>query len=703
MRLSRSAAVLALALLVIPIGPLAHGAGAKPVVAPKPRGAPTSTWTSGNKDGVGTAYTYAPSGWPKTSRVFFTLFNGGLSEVFYPTYDTTAVNTLRFFVDDGHFLADEEHDLKVTIRLADPHALAYTITSTDARHGYQLIKTVITDPGREAVVMQVRFVALKAAARHDHLYLNVEPTLGGDSLGNSITAASGHLVAWKGKDALALVTSARVTGSAVGYRPVNDPITQLRQHGRIQHPYTQAKSGTVAGLLELAPQKAAFTAVLGFGGGQAAALRTANAALHVSFSGLERAYVQGWNTYCNGLDTLGGHATAEYYLSAMTIKAAEDKTYEGAIVASPTHPFGQTTAEFNISTGSSNRGYALVWPRDLYHASLALLAAGDRQTASEALRFLARTQLPNGAEPQNVHVQGGAYFGGIQMDEAADVMLLAWRLGAASLYSGVVVPAANYLVSLGPATPQERWEENAGFSPATIAAEIAALTAAADMAKTTGDSAAATRFQNTADSWERAVESETYTTTGPLGAHQYYLRISDGHPNAATPLTLANGGGQYDQRSIVDPSFLELVRLGVRSPTDPRILATISVVDAALKGVTPKGAVWHRYNHDGYGDPAQPLGPGVGHLWPVLSGERGMYDVAAGDLPGATQMLHAMEQFAGPTGLIPEQVLESNGAPTSSANPLNWAQGEYIILLRSILERHPFDQPSIVALRYSPG
>jgi glucoamylase len=631
--------------------------------------------------------------------VWFTLLNGGISEVYYPTLDTMAVNRLRFLVGSGKKLVDEEQNLHPTVSLADPHALAFTVTATDSKHGFRLEKTIITDPARDALVMQVKYTALTSAAKKFALYLDLEPALGNSSLGNTIQVSGARLDASDGTDAMTLATSAPVRLAATGYRDFNDPLTQIAAPGKVAHRYTVAKHGRVAGLLSLAPGSKPFTVVLAFGHTTAAAESTATAALHAPFAATLAAYVTGWGTYCNGLFYVGGLATGEWYESAMTIKAAEDKTYEGAIVASPTHPFGQTTAD-----DGSTHGYVLVWPRDLYHSAMGLLAAGDQQTAREALNFLVKARNPDGSEPQNAHVDGKPFWTGVQMDEASDAVLLAWRLNATDVYSSLVLPTARFIASNGPSTQQERWEEAGGYSPATIAAEIAALTAAAVMASHQGDDASAQQFLATADSWERQIENWTYTTTGPLGDHQYYLRLAPtGQPDTTFPLALANGGGTFDQREIVDPSFLELVRLGVRSAHDPHILSTLPVVDSVLESMTPLGPDWHRYNHDGYGDPNEQLGPGVGHTWPVFDGERGMYDVAAGDLAGAQTMLHTIEGFAGPTGLIPEQVFEKTGQPTSSADPLIWAQGEYLVLARSIADGTPFDRPSVAFERYGKG
>jgi glucoamylase len=390
-------------------------------------------------------------------------------------------------------------------------------------------------------------------------------------------------------------------------------------------------------------------------------------------------------------------ATPEFYIAAMTVKADEDKTHPGALVASPTHPWGDT-----VSDTPDQLGYIRVWPRDLYHAAMGLLAAGDSETPREVLDWLAHAQLADGSEPQNADLTGAEEWSGSQMDEASVPVLLAWRLRAMSYYRTMVVKAAGFIQSNGPSTQQERWEEASGYSPASIAAEIAALTCAADMARAAGDGAHARSWQMTADTWQAKLDAWTYTTTGPLGGHHYYLRITDGRPNASTILTIANGGGSYDQRGIVDPSFLEMVRLGVKPARDPHILATLPVVDKTVGTQTPLGFGWHRYNHDGYGDPplSNPLGNGTGHVWPVFAGERGNYDVAAGNVPAARTELQVMTRMAGPTGLIPEQVWEQTGKGTHSATPLIWAMGEYLVLDRSIADGRVFDQPAVVAARY---
>jgi glucoamylase len=681
---------LPLAVLILCLSPAASRAAPRKGAAPRPSAQLVGTWSSGNKDGFGTAYTYDAASSPKPSRVWFTLLNGALSETYYPTLDTTGINRLIFDVADGKKLfADETQSFTPTVTFLAPRVPAYHVVSVDSKHHVTLTKDVVTDPSRDALLMKVSMTGPKGA----HLYAHLEPALLNTSLVGQIQIADNVVESWKRGAAVSLVTSGTWGSRTVGYRRQGDGLTQLQRKHRLTNHYTYAGTGHVDATVGL---PSSVTVALGFGATMAAATTTARASLHAGFSAAEQAYVQGWQRYAATLDSLGGHADDQFYLTAESIKAAEDKTTSGAIVASPTHPFGETQEDT-----PDNYGYVAVWPRDLYHSAMGLLAAGDATTANQALDFMARIQESDGSWPRNASVAGSAYGGATQLDEVADPILLAWRLQRSDLYASMVKRAADYLVANGPSTPLERWEENGGYSPSTMAAEIAGLVAAADMARSQGDTASATRYLATADSWETQLEAWTYTTTGPLGSHAYYLRLTQGDPNDSLTLSIANGGGDYDQRAIVDAGFLELVRLGIRRPTDPHVLASLPVVDAQLESITAKGPSWHRYNHDGYGDPPPGATINQGHDWPVLSGERAMYDLIAGDRAGAQSLLTVMRSFAGSVALLPEQVFEKAGHPTTSARPLIWAQGEYLVLQRSLVDGKPFDMPSVVAQRYT--
>jgi len=173
-------------------------------------------------------------------------------------------------------------------------------------------------------------------------------------------------------------------------------------------------------------------------------------------------------------------------------------------------------------------------------------------------------------------------------------------------------------------------------------------------------------------------------------------------------------GESMDQAfHIISPDSLALVRFGLRVPDDPRILNTIRVIDAMLKVDLPQGPCWYRYNGDGYGEHADgsPFdGTGIGRPWPLLTGERAHYELAAGRPKDAEALLSMIEQCtAGHGRLLPEQVWDEAdlpgpelflGKPTGSACPLVWAHSEYIKLRRSLRDGKVFDQPPQTVQRY---
>ncbi len=396
----------------------------------------------------------------------------------------------------------------------------------------------------------------------------------------------------------------------------------------------------------------------------------------------------------------------QYDVSLMEVKADEDKTYVGGFVAAPTDPWGSSVS----ANSAGGHGYHVVWTRDEYEMASALLAAGDATDANAALQYIfSYEEESNGAVKQNSFLNGTTVFGSLQMDEVADPIILAWQLGATNSADwGHVEALANYLVANGPTTPQERWEENGGYSPATMAAEIAGLVCAASIAEANGATSQAATYQSTALSWASQVDGLTYTTTGSYGGGSYFLRITpDGNPNSGASIGIANGGGSHDDRTVVDPSFLELVRLGIKAATATDITNTLPVVDSQLKVTTPEGPIWHRYDFDGYGETSSGgdyTGSGTGNPWPVLTGERGEYDVADGNLSGAQSLLATMAGAANAGYQIPEQVWGGStgtggftfGQPDNSSTPLMWAMAQYVRLAIDISAGQDTDTPSVV-------
>ena len=421
----------------------------------------------------------------------------------------------------------------------------------------------------------------------------------------------------------------------------------------------------------------------------------------------------------------------QYFLSINVVKGSEDKTFPGALIASIASPWGQAISASdpaNTFFGS----YREVFARDVYEAWTGVWLAGDIPTARNVVTWLfQRQQLADGSFPRNSLLNGKVAPDSFntQLDECSYPILMAWQLGMfdATLYAAHIKPAANFVISHGPTFGSERWEEQGGFSPSTIAAEVAGLIAAADIADKNNDAASAAVWRGVADDWQRQVEKWTVTTNGPLATHPYFIRLSKtGDPNAAISYGIGNGGPSLDQRAVVDAGFLELVRLGLVPTDDAAVVESLPVVDATILSVTSTGPGWHRYNNDGYGDgavdghPWAPSGNGTGHLWPVLTVERGEYAILHHQRPVVSQYLQTLIDSSSGVGLIPEQVWEladlaaspfgtdptvasigfRNGHPAGSAAPLTWAAGAYVRFLNDFLSDQLLEQPQNTITRY---
>ena len=747
--------------------PAASAATAAAVtVAPGAPGAP-SYFDLARKDCLGTAA-------GRGSKVWYTVADGVLSDVYEPTIDNTDVSTLQYIVTDGATFTDlQARDMTYTVA-ADPTGMACTVTSTDAKHGFRLVTTYITDPASDTVLMSTRLQALPGAGANLgrlHLYARLDAHVNGnggggsdnagansgvvDSSGvpvvfstNTVTNAVNRAYAVPTYMALA-ATSARA--ASVGYAgTASDGLTQLDAARVLTTTYNSAPDGHVVGTEDVTPGGGhQVTLALGFGRTQAQSVSVAKASLAHPFGLTAASYLRGWVSYDASLRTPPGNLRGSYYLSANVLKASEDKTFPGAIVASLASPWGQSVPAGVNSGGKPSYfgSYREVFARDLYEAFTGLLADGDIGTARAATRFLFdRQQLPDGSMPRNSLLNGKAApdTGGTQLDEAAYPILMAYLAGLggdAALWKGHIEPAADFLVANGPSLGVERWEEQSGYSPSTIAAEIAGLTAASAIAASHGDAARARLYQATADDFQRNIKSWTVTTTGP-DAPRYFIRLSKtGDPNAAISYSLGNGGPTLDQRTVIDGGFQELVRLGELPVTDSDVRASLGVLDKQISVSTPSGTGYYRYGNDagqgsadGYGDcyqpsqttcapsgaPWPPTGKGTGHLWPNLSGERAESDLAAGDRRGAQSLLQAIINFSSGVGLVPEQDWENPDLPPSpygsdpatasigftkgkaagSASPLTWAQAQEVRLIASLGTGRNVDTPAITTARY---
>jgi glucoamylase len=662
------------------------------------------TWTPGDKDAVGTSAT-------AESKVWFTLEGGILTEVYYPRVDTPDVRTLEFAVSDGKRVWIESKDLRHSIQWLNPRALLYRQISQDPQGRFNIVKTYATDPERNTLLIDVRF----SGPASDSLFVLYHPALSNCGYGETGFTDGDALVAQRENAASALLSSAGFAQMSSGFAGVSDGYTDLLLHHRLEWTYRRAENGNVIQVARmLSPSH--FVLALGFGSSPQEARSAARASLHRGFPTIAAHYAQGWHTFLHGLRRVQPPYETEFRLAAMVIEAHEDKAYRGAIVASLSIPWG-----FADRADKPVGGYHLVWARDLYEAATAMLAAGKPDIAERALHYLFTVQQkPDGSFTQNSWVDGRPYWKAEQLDEDSFPMILAWRLGKtdAETWEKHIRPEAEFVLAHGPATQEERWEEVSGYSPSTMAAEIAGLICAAAIARKNHAEADARRYVQTADDWSSHLEKWLVTTTGNLagqiGSDGYYIRIDNNiDPNDGHKLDVHNGAGTWDERDIVDAGFLELVRLGIRPADDPVIRSSIKVTDSAIRVQTPNGASFYRYSHDGYGETyfgGPWLGDGIGRLWPVLTGERGEYEVALGH--DATPYLTAMLRFTNRGGMIPEQVWDRAqatpsgfvfGSGTGSATPLVWSMAQFIRLALCIQEKRIVEQPAVVAEHFLKG
>ena len=701
---------------------MAHFRGSKSAF-----GAPGSeaSWTHSDKEGIGTAYS-------KGSRIWFTIWHGILTEVYYPTVDRPQLRDLQFlFSDSNGLFLDEKKDLDYQIERLSP-SQGYKITAHHREGCFSYTKEIIAEPVRPCVLLHTQLEGDQAYLKSLQMYLLLNPHLGvgGEDNNAFVVEVSGRelLVAEKQNRWLVVGASCGFSKLSCGYVGQSDGYTDLARNGKMSFEFDEAKNGNVALMGQLNLGKTLdFTIGVSLGESLSSAVSCLFQSLGLTYEEQRKVFLQQWTQASQGrhsLEKTSGDKGRLFESSYNLLLTHEDKSYEGAFVASLTIPWGEAR---NDEQGKG--GYHLVWTRDMVESAMGLLAAGNNEAPFRALVYLAARQEEAGSFPQNFWVDGEAFWTGMQLDEVAFPILLAWRLHQQRLLHNfdpgtMVNRAANFLLHSGPVTGEERWEEASGYSPSTLAAIIAAFVCAACFARTRHDERKAAFLESYADYLRAHLEEWTVTTEGSLlpGSPRYFVRLNPAKPgqvaspesvnSAELKLTSRAPGAPefYPARNVVDGGFLQLVRYGILSADDPSIVDTLPVIDAIIKVETPLGPCWHRYNHDGYGQKPDG-GPyqkwGQGRPWPLLTGERGHYELAAGKDAGL--LLQTMEHFSGSMNLLPEQIWDAPdlpgtslrcGGPSGSANPLLWAHSEYIRLLRSCEDGKVFDQIPEVASRY---
>jgi glucan 1,4-alpha-glucosidase len=701
------------------------------------------------KDCVGTAQN-------TRSKVWFTVAGGVLSDVYYPTNDNTNNETLQYVVTDGSTFTDlQTRDMTYTVSQTDDRALTCRVTATGKDGRYRIVTDYLTDPDRQTVILRSRF----DGPRGYKLYVRYDPTLNGNGGGGSGNggADTGSVVGGKlvGSDTVTATNAAnrdyaqpvfsaldgpldQVSNGYAG--SASDGLTQLDASHRLTATYTDAPAGNLVQTARVdLGHHGDFTLALGFGKTANDALGAARGSLREPLFLTALEYSLGWRVYNAHLERpdrpkgVSSHdwdsLLDEYYLSADYVKGAEDKTFPGATAAAWASPWGQA-----ISAGDPANtyfgSYREVFARDLYEAWTAMFLAGDRETAKDMTRFLfERQQLPDGSMPRNSLTNGKQAPDSFntQLDECAYplVMALAVGLTSKSYYEDHIKPAANFVATHGPNFGPERWEEQDGFSPSTISAEIAGLLAAAEIADRNHDADSAAIWRGVADEFQRNLKTWTLNTN--RRSSPYFIRLSKtGDPNAAISYNVGNGGPTLDQRDVIDQGFLEFARLGLLKKDDADIVRSLAVVDSTIRKTTDSGDGFLRYNGDGYGDgsadghPWAPSNKGTGHVWPVLAGERGQWELDNGDTVAAVKRLKAMAAMSSGVGLIPEQAWDApdlaaspfgtdptiasigfeNGKPAGSAAALTWSAGQFVRLMLDVGAGKVLDRPDYTTNRY---
>lgn len=691
-------------------------------------------WTSSVKDAVGTSYA-------ASSRIWFTCSHGILNELYHPTIDRAQVRDMEFLITDGEtFTHEEKRDLESEFEYIHPEALGVRYVNSDPEGRYSLSKEIICDPHHSVVLQRVRLAGHSDLLPRLKVYALLAPHLNGGGAGNCARAVdlagTNVLMAWKDEWSLAMAASCGFSRMSCGFVGVSDGWRDLMENFRMDWEFGSAMNGNVAVMGELdltgkiaptdGPVSAVeFTVAIGIGAGHHTAAQKTMGALASPYEDLRKRFIEQWQRAANP-EWLAKKAQDGGKLmraSHNVLLAHEDKTFSGAFVASASIPWGQVKGDDDLG------GYHLVWTRDMVQTASALLACGRAETARRALVYLACTQQADGGFAQNFWIDGTPYWSGKQLDEVAFPIILAWRLWKADGLGGLnifpfVERAAGCLVRHAPITHQERWEENSGYSPSTLAAVIGGLICAAELARAHDADELGQFLEEYADWIEGHLEDWTVTNNGVLhpDVQRHYMRIRppecgetyahEGCGNEKIRLANRPPGTRYEfeAREIIDGGFLELVRYGVRKASDPLIVDSLKVVDAVLRRELPQGPGWLRYNFDGYGqrpDGGPYEGWGQGRVWPLLTGERAHYELAAGN--DIAPLIRAYERFATCGQMMPEQVWDEAsrperhlrfGQPAGSAVPLVWAHAEYLKLLRSTVDGKVFDRIEPVYERY---
>ena len=664
-------------------------------------------WSPAKKVQVGTFYEKERA----HSPLWFTNTQGILSEVYFPTIDQAQIKDSQFLITDGKsFLREEKSDLVHKVRILHPGLVQ--MINEDPKEKFSIKHTFFTLGDSSTLIDEV---IIDTKVDGLQFFLLTNPHLKNTASGDNLKLTEKGFKAIEGDIHLDISSSVGFRKKSVGFVGFSDGYQDLVKNKNMNYQFRLAKNGNVASIGELnLPRKKGsykFYVVYQFSNNKRASIPKS-----ILYEKEKENYKNSWNKYFSKLKKIRGLDQEKeefYWRSLYTLKVHEDKKNRGALISSLSVPWGES--HFETETG----GYHLVWPRDLFHASLALLMSGDYETPLNALRFLKKIQYKNGNEkwhfgyrviekkgafPQNTWASGKQYWGGFQLDQVGYPIHLFYHLYLkASLekkekllyeFSPMLLSALDFIQRYGPWSQQERWEENFGISPSTFSVVTSALFIGSTLFDKTKWS---NKLFNTASNWLKKngdnIDVWTFTNNGFYGDGNYYLRVvgcgSFGQtwdPNGAFKCLLSNSSKKIDQRYFLDQGFLKLVLLGLKGPDDYRVKASLEKVNRFLRQKTPRGNGWHRYPFDSYGENNK------GRLWPLLGGEHGRYYIERyrGGFSSWKEVINKVDpilnsfiSFSNAGQMIPEQVFETTGEGTGSATPLVWSHAEFIKLLWS--------------------
>lgn len=664
-------------------------------------------WSSAKKVHVGTSY---PSSFENNNQpqslVWFTLAHGVLTEVYYPTIDKAQIKDSQILVsDEKSFFVEERTQVDHLVNVVSPSKVQ--VINHDKKNRFKITHEYFTMNSSSVLVDKV---TIESNVDGLNYYLLINPALNNTGYKDSAIANNNELSFYEGATSLKVTSSIGFSKTSVGFVGNSDGYQDLKDDFKLNNLNIKALNGNVAGTAQLKLPKTKgvyeFYVVYNFSKN-----KLVN---NIDYNQQQINYHNAWDFYLKQIKVpkkLNQKQKELYLRSLYVLRVHEDKLFPGALVASLSKPWGDEIFEWpGVFTG----GYHLVWPRDLYHVSTALLNAGDRAAALRALRYLKKIQYQSGiwnygarvinkkgAWPQNVWTHGGEYWSGFQLDQTGYPVQLFYQLYKSATaeekkhlmaeFKTMVLDAARFIQLYGPWSAQERWEENFGISPSSFSAATAALI---QMDSIFPDE----HFKNTAMTWLHKpndnIHTWTFTTSGMYGDGQYYLRVGGcenylavWNPDLNVDCTIANSGQRVSQKAILDQGFLKLALMGLVGANDWRIKTSLAKVNEHIKIQTPKGSGWYRYSYDAYGENKR------GRLWPLLSSEHGRYEIELYRVEDQTwedtmakinPIIDSYLGFANDGLMLPEQVFEHNGEGTGAATPLAWSHAEYIKLLWSV-------------------